>query len=371
MNDRKHLVLVYGPAYLDIVMRVGQPLVRSGHAPLDKSVDGIFCKNGKHQNELEIQDPSGNLLILSGLNSMKHPTGRLELSHSVLDSRAMSVAVIEVVEELGGMGAGYAAVLGGRLVSALGSNHDLPRTMIESGLKRLGIEYSPVIIEGKPTDWTLIVSSGPHGDKLPVGSRGCHSELSASVMHQHGNWELVVAASLKNELLFGVLESHPESLRVLVPAMRNCRDQQFPLRNLVGLADFISLNEHEWQELTPLDRSAWWESKAILCVTRGPDGADIYWTDRSGIRQNFYQPVFPRSVPVVDTNRAGEAFASFLIQSLMAQGWSKTEMNITSEMVQRASLAGSAAAGLTIQLPNFGFPSAQEVARVLHKGVIS
>ena len=371
MNDRKHLVLVYGPAYLDIVMRVGQPLVRSGHAPLDKSVDGIFCKNGKHQNELEIQDPSGNLLILSGLNCLKHPTGRLELSHSVLDSRAMSVAVIEVVEELGGMGAGYAAVLEGRLVSALGSNHDLPRTMIESGLKRLGIEYSPVIIEGKPTDWTLIVSSGPHGDKHPVGSRGCHSELSASVMHQHGNWELVVAASLKNELLFGVLESHPDSLRVLVPAMRNCRDQQFPLRNLVGLADFISLNEHEWQELTPLDRSAWWESKAILCVTRGPDGADIYWTDRSGIRQNFYQPVFPRSVPVVDTNRAGEAFASFLIQSLMTQGWSKTEMNITSEMVQRASLAGSAAAGLTIQLPNFGFPSAQEVARVLQTGVIS
>ena len=118
MNDRKHLVLVYGPAYLDIVMRVGQPLVRSGHAPLDKSVDGIFCKNGKHQNELEIQDPSGNLLILSGLNCLKHPTGRLELSHSVLDSRAMSVAVIVVVEELGGMGAGYAAVLGGRLVSA-------------------------------------------------------------------------------------------------------------------------------------------------------------------------------------------------------------------------------------------------------------
>jgi hypothetical protein len=55
----------------------------------------------------------------------------------------------------------------------------------------------------------------------------------------------------------------------------------------------------------------------------------------------------------------------------MAQGWSKTEMNITSEMVQRASLAGSAAAGLTIQLPNFGFPSAQEVARVLQTGVIS
>jgi sugar/nucleoside kinase (ribokinase family) len=74
---------------------------------------------------------------------------------------------------------------------------------------------------------------------------------------------------------------------------------------------------------------------------------------------------------VVDTNRAGEAFASFLIQSLLDQGWSKTENYITSEMVQRAALGGSAAAGLTIQLPSFGFPSAQEVARVLQTGMIS
>lgn len=364
-------VLVYGPAYLDIVMRVGLPLVAQGHSPIDKSVDGTLQHAPDLHQALELVDPSGKRLILTGLDGNRHPTGRLRLSHNLLDHPLLSMPAIEVTESLGGMGAGYAAALGGELVSALSDIRDQPRDRIEQALQMNRVRHCPILIHGQATDWTLIVSSGRHGDKLPVGLRGCHAALRAADMIQTGPWGVVLGASLHNALLAELLAHHADSLRVLAPAMRNCRDQLMPLGDLAGMADLISLNHHEWNELRPADRQAWLHSDAIICVTQGPKGAHLSWVDPAGNRLTHHEPLFTRTMPPVDTNRAGEAFAAFLLRELIQQGWSKRSGPVTQEGLQWAARVGSAAAGLTVNRPGFGFPSVSELVSVIKLGQIS
>lgn len=362
--------LIYGPAYLDLVMRTACPLVGPGRPPLDKSVDGCLAADLGPQTSLTLQAPDHKWLNISGLSPGLHPTGTLHLSHPVLDLAEMTVEPIEIASDLGGMGAGFAAALGGVLVSALGSADDPSKLLIEASLKQHRIDHRPVIVPQSATDWTLIVTSGPHGDKLPVGLRGCHARLTAQQMLQPGPWGVVVAASLPNSLLAELFISHQSSLRLLAPAMRNCRDRTTPLGHLAGLAELLCLNSHEWQELQPEDRQIWLDSNAMIAVTQGSDGAEILWVNERGQRLKHHEPVFPRSMPPVDTNRAGEAFAAFFLEELIGQGWSKARPGVTQKMIASAARAGAAAAGLAINMPRFGFPTATQLKSTLELGRI-
>lgn len=370
MNKHASDRLVYGPAYLDLVMRTTCPLVAPGRPPLDKSVDGRLVADVGQAESLTLLAPDDKWLRIKGLNADVHPTGTLHLSHPVLDLEEWTIEPAEISSDLGGMGAGFAAALGGVLVSALGSVDDTSKRLIEAALKEYRVEHRPVLVPESVTDWTLIVSSGPHGDKLPVGLRGCHARLTAARMLQPGPWGVVVAAALPNALLSELLQLHSSSLRQLAPAMRNCRDRTMPLGQLAGLADLLSLNNHEWQELPDEDRQAWLDSDAILLVTKGSDGAEILWPAQAGQRQKHHEPVFPRTMPPVDTNRAGEAFAAFFLEELIGQGWSNACRSVTPKIIATAARAGAAAAGLTINLPRFGFPTAAQLKKTLELGRI-
>lgn len=371
MSDRKPKVLVYGPAYLDLVIRVGRPLVRPGAAPLDRSVDGVFFINDQTSTStLELVDTNQKRLILTGLHPAKHPTGTLRLSHPALDFSEIELEPLEIAGDLGGMGAGYAAAMKGTLVSALAGRDDYARHMIETAIAENEIVHKPVIIPDVSTDCTLIVSSGPHGDKLPVGLRGCHARLHANQMHLKGDWDVVVAASMHNELISELLAQHKNCLRVLAPATRNCRERTTRLGLLSRLADFMSLNQYEWEEIEKDDRRSWLAGDAIICVTKGPEGAEISWKNDFGERAFHHVPVFPRSEPPVDTNRAGEAFAAFFLNELWRRGWSKACPRVTQEMIQGAARAGSAAAGLTINMRAFGFPTGSELAGAIERGSV-
>ena len=179
-----------------------------------------------------------------------------------------------------------------------------------------------------------------------------------------------MAAALPNALLAELLGGHESSLRLLIPAMRNCRDRAMPLGQLSGLADFVCMNNHEWQELEAEDRRAWLASGAIVCVTHGREGAEVTWLDEAGQRRGHHEPVFPRGVPPVDTNRAGEAFAAYFVKELISQGWSKARGGVTQGMIARAATTGAAAAGLTINLARFGFPTAAQLKNTLELGWI-
>ena len=118
-------VAVFGPAYLDRVLRVDRPLVdQPGHPPLDQSHEGVgrFAPG----NRLEIVDPSGNAIEVALPDGWPGPTGQILLAQSLHSGAAgrRFVQGLSWADDLGGMGAGFAAALKGTLHSALGREDD-------------------------------------------------------------------------------------------------------------------------------------------------------------------------------------------------------------------------------------------------------
>ena len=169
--------LVFGPAYLDRVVHVDRPLVDPALGPpLDQSVDGRW----EFGEGLTLIDPIG-----SGSSSSCPAAGRGRRAWSACRARCREaprawrrvVRGLSWHDDLGGMGAGFAAALGGELVSALGPEDDPTSRVVADLLARAGIAHRPVRVPDQPADWTLLVTSGGFGDKLPIGFRGCHAAL--------------------------------------------------------------------------------------------------------------------------------------------------------------------------------------------------
>ena len=113
--------MVFGPAYLDRVLRVDQPLLDPANGgPLDQSVDGRW----EFGPGLTLIDPEGGSIAVEFPGDWPGPTGRIELSRPLADRPASlprSVRGISWSDDLGGMGAGYAAAFRSELVSATSS----------------------------------------------------------------------------------------------------------------------------------------------------------------------------------------------------------------------------------------------------------
>src|SRR5262249_50301009 len=120
-------------------------------------------------------------------------------------------------EDLGGMGAGYAAALGGGLHSALGPDGDPTSRAIGERIRQYGIAHRPIRVPDRPADWTLLISSGEHGDKLPIGFRGCHAALEVPELSRRAaeDSDLLVVAALPNPLVDAVLRSSNARTRFL------------------------------------------------------------------------------------------------------------------------------------------------------------
>ncbi len=185
-ESRERRVQVFGPAYLDRVVRLGGPLLDPQVSPpLDQSVDGCW----KFGPGLVFRDPDGGSITLELPADWPGPTGSVMLSHRLVaaDDKASEMRAVRAVswhDDLGGMGAGYAAALGGELVSALGPADDPASVAIAGLLVRYGIKHDPVRRSDHAADWTLLVTSGAFGDKLPVGFRGCHAALAPEAMDE-------------------------------------------------------------------------------------------------------------------------------------------------------------------------------------------
>ena len=208
MTDQS--VAVFGPAYLDRVLRVDRPLIgpESG-PPIDQSVDGVW-KFGTDRC-LELIDPSGYTLGIAVPDDWPGPIGEIQLSRSLRfgmhGRRAMRG--LEWRDDLGGMGAGYAAALHGTLYSALGPVSDPTSESIAGRLARMGVVHRPIRVSSHPADWTLLITSGEFGDKLPIGFRGCHTALGTDSFDVLAAQpcRLRVVASLPNALASASLAS--------------------------------------------------------------------------------------------------------------------------------------------------------------------
>ena len=95
-------------------------------------------------------------------------------------------------------------------------------------------------------------------------------------------------------------------------------------------------------------------------MTDGPAGATVrFRASAGGDLESIRVPAFSMAGPVVDTNRAGEAFASAALATLLDAGWGPGPA--APELVARAATRGAAAAALVLRRADFGFPAADEV----------
>jgi ribokinase len=356
--------LVYGPAYWDRVLMIDRPLLPGQR--FDGSVDGTLDNN---DGPPALFDRAGHEIGLLGIDVKSRPLGSISLDCAFAEPQretGQSVQVISDVDMLGGMGAGFAAALNGTLISALGAVGDPVGDRISAMLAEQGVSHQSIRVTDRTSDWSLIVSSGPFGDKLAVGFRGCHSAVaSLKSVATVSTCELLVVAAWPNRLIAEALET-PAQVRLLAPAMRNARDVKPSLASLAGRFDILSLNRSEWAA-TP-HRLSLLNKTPIVVVTDGPLGCEVTFRDRDGSSKVLAFPAFPRQNPPRDTNRAGEAFASTFVKTLLSQGWIPGPAD--ESLVRLAALRGSAAAALVLDIASFGFASEQQIDQAIRKGVV-
>ncbi len=364
-------IAVFGPAYLDRVLRVDDALIPPGFGPpLDQSVDGRL--GFSETPGLEIRDPSGFEIHVRCPAGWPGPEGRIEVNRVLRAgvSGRRTVRGVAWQDDLGGMGAGYAAALGGSLASALGPESDPNSRAIARLLEAAGIAHRAIGIADQPADWTLLITSGNHGDKLPIGFRGCHAAIRPDQLDPliEGIGQTLVVAALPNRLAAQVLSAPNARLRFFAPAMRNMLDIECPISSFAGNIDLLCCNRQEWESMEDREEVAW--KVSILVVTDGPNGGTIRFTAPNGDPGRISVPAFPRARPPRDTNRAGEAFASTLLATLLDHRWPPEQGVIEADLIRLAALRGSAAAGLVLDRVDFGFPPPAEIDRAVAIGRI-
>ena len=358
--------VVFGPAYLDRVLLVDGPLVEPpGGAPLDQSIEGSWTFGPG----LRLVDRAGSTLEITPPDGWPGPTGAVVLQGELGERRGgwqRSLRGLAWHDDLGGMGAGFAAALGGELVSVLGGHDDPTSRDIVARLGAEGIPHHPVRVDGQAADWTLLVTSGPHGDKLGVGFRGCHAAAGTLCGRAGTECDLRVVAALPNRLAAEALRTDGARVRLFAPAMRNMTDRDEPVARFAGHIDILCCNRHEWARLEDREEVAWQVS--LLAVTHGPAGSVVRFTTPQGEAGRLELPAFPRRQPPRDTNRAGEAYAATLVSMLLDHGWTPGVSDPA--LVRRAAQRASAAAALVLDRPVFGFPTAAEVDAALRAGCV-
>ncbi len=359
MNAR---VQVFGPAYLDRVVRVDRPLLdRGGGPPLDQSVEGR--PRFGEGDRLELVDPTGTTLSIALPDDWSGPRGVVDLEQPLasVPEGVRNLRAESWTDDLGGMGAGFAAALGGTLVSALGAENDPVGRVVVELLDRRRITHHCLRVADRPDDWTLLISSGRHGDKLAVGFRGCHAGLAAEALTPPlaESCDLRVVAGLPNRLAAAALRAPGAGLRLFAPAMRNMIDRAPPVSAMAGDVDVLCCNRREWEALE--DREEVAAMVSILVVTDGASGSRARYTDPQGDARTFRQPAFPRARPPLDTNRAGEAFAATLTATLIGLGWDSASGVIDDEAMTTAMRRASAASALVLDHVDFGFPTESEI----------
>ena len=247
--------------------------------PLDQSVDGV----GRFGTGsiLELVDPRGDVIEVELPDGWPGPAGVIELSHDLSTGLARAAAGprADLARRPGRDGSGLrrGAWRDADQRPRTGRRPDQPggrRTAGPARASTTGRSGSP----DHPADWTLLVTSGEHGDKLPIGFRGCHAAL------EPGSLEPCLQAGLRPagrgraaEPAGGPLSRGP---RAPGPALRpgdaEHARSRVPVSRFAGSIDLLCCNRREWETLDDREEVAWRVS--ILVVTDGPAGASARFT---------------------------------------------------------------------------------------------
>jgi sugar/nucleoside kinase (ribokinase family) len=357
---------VIGAAYLDEVVDVEGALCPDGRTRIDYSrteacreplpEPGVaYLIESPGGDSIRIADPaaqSGTRIVLAE-DRILDTAGKAAPLRSEVALRGRRVL-------LGGMGAGYALALGGRLVLPLGEAGPEGQE-VRRLLGAHGIAFRAVPVAGQSTDTTVLIWSSA-GDKLPIGRRTASRAVSAqALLEQGGPADLTVVTSLPNATVAQVVRE----LRgwvMFTPSLRNVREGG--LDEIAEHVDAIAMNRIEWRRA----EAQMGERCPLVTVTRGADGAAVRFRDESGALRWTEVPAAP--VPALaDANRAGEAFASGFLAALVERQWPEAVQTgrYSPEAVREAAWQGSLAAALELGIRELAFPSRDDVAAYRHR----
>jgi len=358
MSDWK--VETFGPAYLDRVLAVEEPLLPAGRGVVDLGGDG--CWISRTETTIRVVDSDGFELEMDPPPAYPGPRGVVLLKGSIGGGQGVHrhVRATSWSDDLGGMGAGFAAALGGRLICVLGGDENGTSRAVRALLVRHGIDAQPVCLPGSEGDWTLLITSGGYGDKLPVGFRGCHAAAAPGLLAARAAaCDLRVVAGLSNAQAAALLAAPGARLRLFAPSLRNMLDRSPSVLDLASSIDILSCNIQEWGAVADREEIAWRVS--ILIVTDGPRGATIRHTLPDGNPRKRHIPAAQAASPPRDTNHAGEAFAAAFVQTLLEQRWDGSSGVIEPALVDLAAEHARAAGALVIERTGFSFPTPAEI----------
>lgn len=184
------------------------------------------------------------------------------------------------------------------------------------GDDQLGVRALEVLkAEGVQTDHVLVTAHAPTGVALiAVGVDGENQISVAPGANAVLTTAHVIDAleTLRPHMVLASLEVPEAAVRVAlewtrdhdIPTILNPAPPQPWVRDLLGLATYLTPNEHERSTLGAIPEGV------TVIETRGPEGAGIHRPNGSE------EPVRAPSVPVVDTTGAGDCFNGVLAAGL-------------------------------------------------------
>jgi len=179
LDSRRYLI--FGPAYLDVVVETAQPLLSAEPALLlDQSLAALRV-TPRDDGLLVVLGPTGDLLRFILPQRDTGAAASYHLAEPVLarlrGTQAPPVQGAFTVErfctQLGGMGAGYAAAFAGVLRAPFGTVNELPDAtagQVLHWLAQQGIRVAPAFLPDCASDSSLVLLSA-RGDKLAIGVR--------------------------------------------------------------------------------------------------------------------------------------------------------------------------------------------------------
>ena len=352
-----NLPIIFGPAYLDLVVETDRPLAE---ALLDQSAPAsTFAPDAA--GDLRILGPSGDRMLFHLPPDARDLAGVYALCEPVLarlygaDTRRVVHAaypVTRVARQLGGMGAGYAMALHGLLRMPLGGtvgHADGVGAEVLAMLAALDIPVEPHYLPAVASDASLIVLS-PRGDKLAVGVRQAmlHWQADAADRALLARADALVFCGVPNALTADLLAHAPPVPVLCAPAMRNIRDAACPLAAVAPRIHYLTLNALEWEHLP--EKDAVRAAVPVITVTDGPRGSRVFLHD-----EEISIPAAPHVGPM-DVNRAGETYAATFFKVLRAAAPDFPAAGVSPALAARAGRIAAAQAERQLSLTAFAFP---------------
>jgi hypothetical protein len=221
--------VVVGPAYVDEVVEVHGGLGGPEGPRLDHSLTeanrsrltepGVFLLvESPGGDRIRIESPGASegirLRKVEPRIAVREYAGRIDSHALLMGTRRLA----------GGMGAGYALALGGRLIVPVGEGSDPGTRLLLGLLDGARVEHAAVNVPGAQAESTTLLQSSA-GDKLPIGRRSASRIVSARdlLVHVPADAAITVIASLPSRTARQVARTAP-GWKLFTPSMRNVRE---------------------------------------------------------------------------------------------------------------------------------------------------